>query len=50
MVDYGIDCEPETVGQNVIYEVEERVYMPYSSKLIHLQRNISVDDHILLRQ
>jgi hypothetical protein len=34
----------------VIYEVVGHVYIPYSSKLLHLQRNISVDDHTLLTQ
>lgn len=47
-VDYNIDYEPETVEQNVIYEVVGHVDMPYSSKLTHLQLNISGDDHILL--
>lgn len=47
-VDYSIDYEPETVEQNVIYEVLGHVDTPYSSKLTHLQLNISGDDHILL--
>ena len=45
-VDYDIDYESGIV-QNGIYEVEVHVDIPRSSESIHLQRNISVDDHIL---